>query len=114
MSRSVPEVELQTQSVQNGCKGRRHPPCLLPASPVIHHPPLRAFHEKAGECQAQSLRMIRWLVVATGLNNHEFAPTLGVVRLFASPGKVRPRVRRVCGPRICVAGNRLFEGINDR
>src|SRR5579875_403785 len=61
-----------------------------------------------GELQAGIL-----LFVTMGLNDHEFAPGLPVVRLLTSPREARLGDVRVSGARVSVGGHRFFEGVED-
>jgi hypothetical protein len=69
-------------------------------------------YEKAGSVKRNRYErsvgyLSRW--ASTIMNSVQLLPSSDF-----SPRQVRLRVSCVCGPRLCVTGNRLFEGVDDR
>src|SRR5215472_3991442 len=61
----------------------------------------------------QSITMERLLRVPIGLNNHEFAPRIAVVRFLAPPRKMRRRNTSVSDALISARPRGLPEGVGD-
>ena len=64
-------------------------------------------------CGSKTIRRRPLFVASIGLNDHELAPRSPIVRSIPSPCKVRRRVTRVCGARIGVGADCLFERVGD-